>query len=126
MSRIFRPTFRRKTGLRMSKYEATLEHAFKEADVEIMTTAPETQANLTRFPDAIVVASGSTIADIDISVPASGPQTYARLFTVRNETAASVDVTINGGTPAAVLAGTSATLYVADGTSTDAPIATFG
>jgi len=90
----------------MSKGESALEAAFKEKDV-VAVTGGET---LTTVPD-VITGSGT----VDIVVPASAPQEYARVVMVQ----AGVQVSVNGGTASA---GTATSLYIADASSTDVPV----
>ena len=74
-TRIARPPFRRKTGLRISKGEAALEHAFKERDIEDVGDVATLE--LSRVPDIIVVPTLSQPVVIDIVVPAGDARALA-------------------------------------------------
>ena len=123
MARISRPPFRRKTGLRISKGEAALEHAFKEQDVEIVGDV--TSLTLTRVPDLISVAVLTADVTIDIVVPTSDPQAFNRVVRVSNrDVAQQINLTVNGGT-ATVIGDTAAEtvdVYIADASANTAPL----
>ena len=127
MARLTRPSFRRKTGLRLSKSEAALEAAFKEKDVYTLTTLTGT-TTLTYVPDVILTtASMSGNCIVDIVIPAGDPQAFNRVVKVVNQDAAqTVQIKVNGGTGAAALAATkTGEYYIVDSTATTTPVILF-
>jgi hypothetical protein len=127
MARITRPSYRRKSALRLSKGEAALEAAFKEKDVYTLTTLTGT-TTLTYIPDVILTTAGMTgNCIVDIVIPEGGPDAYDRVVRVVNQDAAqTVQIKVNGGTGATALAATkTADYYIADSTATTTPVALF-
>ena len=105
MARITRAgSFRRKSTQHLSKYETTLEQAFKEVDVERVTAT----STITRVPDVILYdASGASIV-LTIAVPASDPQAFNRILKVAEEVASANTITVqlvDGTAPAAATSG---------------------
>lgn len=125
MARLVRPTFRRKTGLRLSKSEAALEHGFKERDV--VTVGDVTSITLTRIPDLIIVPDLAANCAINIAVPAADPVAADRVVRVVNQDSTqTVTLAVNGGTPTSALAGAkTADYYIADSSANTAPVPIF-
>ena len=121
MARISRPPFRRKTGLRISKGEAALEHAFKELDVYKVTET----ATITRVPDIILVEASATSGVATVTIDTgSEPQAFNReVRIVNNEGADNVVVKVVSGTGVTVPTGTRKSLYIEDASVADSQIA---
>ena len=119
MSRITRAaSYRRKNALKMSKGETALEAAFKEKDVVTVSTS----STLTSIPDLIIVPDGHAGITIDIVVPASAPQEFARVVKVANlDTDSTVTVSVKGQAALAQAQATCVEYYIADASSATAP-----
>jgi hypothetical protein len=119
MARLTRAgSFRRKTGLRLSKSETALEAAFKEKDIEVVGDVATLE--ISRVPDAITVATLSQSCVIDIVVPAADPQAAQRIVTVYNASANTVALSVGGGTAATALAAGKTGVYLIADTSGEA------
>ena len=119
-------SFRRKTGLRLSKGETALEAAFKELDVQTLTVTTGT-VTYTSVPDMVIVPTGLTgNIVIDIVVPAADAQAFNRVVkvVVQDDLVGGETVTVQSqSTGAAVAAASSATeFYIADASAASAPV----
>jgi hypothetical protein len=125
MAKITRASsFRRKSALRLSKYETSLEAAFKEKDVFTLTTLTGA-TSLDYVPDVILAPATMTgNCTVDMTVAEGGPDAYNRVVRVVNQDATyTVSIGVNSGTDATVVSpGDSVDYYIADGTATTTPV----